>query len=228
MRRSFIRTAAALALVVLPSVARADTPNLFGFTTLGTQFFALGGSQFDVQFLFGRQAYSSRLFYQTDGIDGSTWFPILTTVGAFPAATSVPTPGSISALFTVGGTVGSAQTVTFALCNFFGTAPSTVSACTAPGPFFSTTNSTPSTNLRALSASDWNGLNPVGEGGALTTRNTVFGFEDANLVTSDYDFNDVVFSTNLATAVVPEPSTYALVGAGLLGMMLVRRRRQNA
>jgi hypothetical protein len=45
-----------------------------------------------------------------------------------------------------------------------------------------------------------------------------FGFEDRPR--GDWDMNDVVLSAHY----VPEPGTYALIGAGLLGLGLLRRR----
>jgi hypothetical protein len=38
-------------------------------------------------------------------------------------------------------------------------------------------------------------------------------------------FDDVTFGSNIPGTVVPEPSTYALMGTGLIGLAIVRRRR---
>ncbi len=63
--------------------------------------------------------------------------------------------------------------------------------------------------------------NPLG---VAAFRNTqllnqfYFGFEDRP--NGDWDMNDVVLSAHY----VPEPGTYALIGAGLLGLGLLRRR----
>lgn len=45
---------------------------------------------------------------------------------------------------------------------------------------------------------------------------------------SDFDYNDLIFAfTNLAsTTPMPEPATLGLLGAGLMGMFLARRRRK--
>lgn len=49
-------------------------------------------------------------------------------------------------------------------------------------------------------------------------RQFYFGFEDR--IGGDWDMNDVVLSAQY----VPEPGTYVLIGAGLLGLGLLRRR----
>jgi hypothetical protein len=49
-------------------------------------------------------------------------------------------------------------------------------------------------------------------------RQFYFGFEDR--IGGDWDMNDVVLSGQY----VPEPGTYVLIGAGLLGLGLLRRR----
>jgi len=58
-------------------------------------------------------------------------------------------------------------------------------------------------------------------------QTTLVSFEDLlNLPEYPDGFNDLSFSfTNTSTAVVPEPSSVALVGLGVVALFFVRRRR---
>ena len=61
-------------------------------------------------------------------------------------------------------------------------------------------------------------------GGAYNTR---FGFEDRQpLASSDADYIDIQFEV-AGVGIVPEPSTYALLGTGMLAVMFVARRRKQ-
>jgi PEP-CTERM motif len=59
----------------------------------------------------------------------------------------------------------------------------------------------------------------------------LFGIEDVNVPGGDRDFNDVsgqlLFTGGNLETTVPEPSTYALMAAGLFGLGVVSRRRNG-
>ena len=224
MRKYLLKaTLAVAAFVALPGSARADSPNLSGYTFLPTVFYAsIGVTKFDVQFLFGRQGYSSTLWYQDTNAPG--WIKILSTQGAYPAQTTNPAAGTVFANLAINGM---GQEVKFAICS--GTpAPATPANCTNPmlGQF---STGVVAPNVRTLTGAQWNtermAINPDG---ANSSYNTVFAFEDQSSKAQYYDgdFNDVVFSTNLAT-VVPEPTTVALMAFGMLGLAAAARRRRS-
>ncbi len=225
MRKYLLKaTLAVAALVALPGSARADKPNLSGYTFLPTVFYAaIGVTSFDVQFLFGRQGYSSTLWYQDTNIP-TVWNKILSTKGAYPNQDIVPTPGTIFSNLAVNGT---GQEVKFRICS--GTpAPATPANCTNPllGPF---TTGIVAPNVRTLTGAQWNAERAnITPDGANTAYGTVFAFEDQSSRAQYYDgdFNDVVFATSLATT-VPEPTTVALMAFGMLGLAAAARRRRS-
>ncbi len=224
MRKYLLKaTLAVAAFVALPGSARADSPNLSGYTFLPTVFYAaIGVTSFDVQFLFGRQGYSSSLFYQDTNLGG--WTKILSTQGAYPNQTTSPAPGTVFANLAI---VGTGQEVKFGICSNT-PAPATFANCTQPllGPF---TTGLSATNVRTLTGAQWNTERAaITPDGANSIYNTVFAFEDQSSRAQYYDgdFNDVVFSTNLATT-VPEPTTVALMAFGMLGLAAAARRRRS-
>ena len=132
--------------------------------------------------------------------------------GATPAGTQVNI-----------GTVASGQMVFFRLINETQGAASGVSNFT----FFSGPGTRNPDGRIHVGTTAGSGQDAIG-GGVFEQG---FNFEDRSGTVSpiaDFDYNDLRFEIAGASAtVIPEPSTYALMGAGLLGLAGVARRRRS-
>ena len=76
------------------------------------------------------------------------------------------------------------------------------------------------------------GLGPLPAGAAAAlaglTNVTFVAWEDLDATNgSDFDYNDLVFAFSNTSASVPEPLTLSLLGAGLAGVFVLRRRRES-
>ena len=64
---------------------------------------------------------------------------------------------------------------------------------------------------------------------ALNGPVILVGFEDRTAAQgSDFDYNDLIFAFSAVRDPVPEPSTVGILGASLIGLTLIRRRKGRA
>ncbi|HZF68751.1 MAG TPA: PEP-CTERM sorting domain-containing protein [Gemmatirosa sp.] len=188
--------------------AQTPTPSAADFTSMG--------GNVSVRFLGSDAADRSVLFYQI----GNTFNP----GGAFtqlfinngPGATAPGTQVNI-------GNVAAGTNIFFRLVNETQAANSGLLNFT----FYSGPATRNPDNRLHVGLTPGSGTAAVGGG----TYMQGFNFEDRSGTVSplsDFDYNDLRFEIANAT-VIPEPSTYALMATGLLGLggFAVRRRRSN-
>jgi hypothetical protein len=92
-----------------------------------------------------------------------------------------------------------------------------------PGSIFASDPSLSSDGINHAYITSFSGTIP---GSSVTVAGTYVGMEDLPLGASDLDYNDDTFVfTQVASAPTPEPSSFILLGTGLLGIAGVVRRK---
>lgn len=134
-------------------------------------------------------------------------------------------------------TLTAAQLSTAANLNFVGSANTIIINVTGAS-YNSNANFNDNSNLKnhliwnfadatELSFRTWNGAILAGNA-TVATGSPLQGFLYAKDFTGNGELHDYRFDGVLPTSPVPEPSGYAMLGAGLVGIVLARRRRRAA
>jgi hypothetical protein len=214
--RRFATVAVLAAGTASSALAQAPTPSPTDFTATSNCVV--------VRFLGSEAADRSILAYQV----GSTFNPAGTFTQLFiNNGAGATTPGPTSDFVISGLTPG--QNIFFRLIN---TTQAAVSGQNNFTFYSGPASRNPDNRLHVgLTAGSMATSNAAGCAGAMFTQG--FNFEDRHATinpVADFDYNDLRYEiANATTAVIPEPSTYALMATGLLGLAGVasRRRRSN-
>lgn len=223
----FNRSALALAGLALGASTAFAQPvgslNISG----GVRVTASGGNIF-LDFLpagGGTGLVSANLFAQT-----GSFTSVAGATGTMTDFTPTVGMNMVSPLLTIGGFTFDLEQVFAGIRGSAGCvgAPTTGQNCTPTGTAFNLTNLTPNSSTASFRVAgtvmDGTGMSDFT--GTFTTQFDNLSFQEVIAQATSAGGVETTFSASFTAAVVPEPSTYALLGTGLFALAGVARRRR--